>query len=336
MTPPHAVELEDPPPQPDLELPAPPHAPSYTSKPDVFGVFRQYPRKPSNNELHADGLAVTDDIETEFHPPTPLLSPEVFEKALQKALYPFPNYSTFLYLHHDYDGIIKSRENRERQLDIFMDPDFKWTDFAPHANQFRQFEAALDKMDLGVEDRLGLPDAWRTSTLSITIPISKVRGLLDGGIRQVTFKVPGLQHRSITAVVLEALRRKRGSSDALHYVPYLQFWKPAYREGENGPTERVVDDLYTSEAWLAEDAKVQQLPIRSADGSACTLPRALASLMFWSDATQLANFGSAKLWPLYMFLGNQAKIHRAKSGAACHHIAYLPSVSSIIQNLLVQ
>jgi hypothetical protein len=49
--------------------------------------------------------------------------------------------------------------------------------------------------------------------------------------------------------------------------------------------------------------------------------------MFWSDATQLANFGDAKLWPLYMFFGNESKYQRGKpSSNRCEHVAYFESV----------
>lgn len=49
--------------------------------------------------------------------------------------------------------------------------------------------------------------------------------------------------------------------------------------------------------------------------------------MFWSDSTHLAEFGQAKLWPIYMAFGNQSKYERAKPGnRALLHLAYLPSV----------
>jgi hypothetical protein len=51
--------------------------------------------------------------------------------------------------------------------------------------------------------------------------------------------------------------------------------------------------------------------------------------MFWSDSTHLANFGTASLWPLYLFFGNLSKWVRSKPRAgACHHVAYLPKVSN--------
>lgn len=56
--------------------------------------------------------------------------------------------------------------------------------------------------------------------------------------------------------------------------------------------------------------------------------RVVVPLMLWSDATQLANFGDASLWPVYLYFGNQSKYTRGKPTAgASHHVAYIPSVS---------
>src|ERR1700692_4795001 len=49
--------------------------------------------------------------------------------------------------------------------------------------------------------------------------------------------------------------------------------------------------------------------------------------MFWSDATQLTSFGNAKLWPTYMYFGNESKYRRCKP--SCHlsnHVAYFETV----------
>jgi hypothetical protein len=39
----------------------------------------------------------------------------------------------------------------------------------------------------------------------------------------------------------------------------------------------------------------------------CTLETVVAAVMLWSDSTHLASFGTASLWPIYLFLGNQSK-----------------------------
>lgn len=277
VVPPSTIELEDPrPPSPPVESTpvshnSPPLSPPYLSKTNSFGIFHQYTRKPAPDELCADGIPGLEDTEQEPKASGPLSSKD-FDEAMKKALRPFPNYSTFLFLLHDYDGISKSRENRQHQVrDVFLNPHFRFEEFILYAEHFEHFEAVLDAMDLDTEDRLGPPDAWHSTTLTIILPIAKVRRSLDGGIRHVPVAIPGLQHRSITAVVVEALKCKRTPHEALHYVPYRQFWKNCTADGGD-ITERVVNDLYTSEAWLVEDARVQQLTIRSKDGLPCLLP----------------------------------------------------------------
>jgi len=53
----------------------------------------------------------------------------------------------------------------------------------------------------------------------------------------------------------------------------------------------------------------------------------VAAMMLWSDSTHLANFGTASLWPVYLFFGNQSKYtHTKPTSYAAHHVAYLPTV----------
>ncbi|KAG2049220.1 hypothetical protein BDR06DRAFT_984493 [Suillus hirtellus] len=67
----------------------------------------------------------------------------------------------------------------------------------------------------------------------------------------------------------------------------------------------------------------------------CSLERVIAGLMFFSDATHLANFGMAKAWPLYMYFGNLTKYVRSalKSGA-CHLVGFLLSLPNRIKDVL--
>jgi hypothetical protein len=59
---------------------------------------------------------------------------------------------------------------------------------------------------------------------------------------------------------------------------------------------RVQGELYTSPAFVDAHQELQDSPAEPG----CNLPRVIAALMFWSDATHLTAFGNAKLWPLYM------------------------------------
>ncbi|KAG2063384.1 hypothetical protein BDR04DRAFT_1123294 [Suillus decipiens] len=65
----------------------------------------------------------------------------------------------------------------------------------------------------------------------------------------------------------------------------------------------------------------------------CTLETVVAAIMLWSDSTHVASFGTASLWPIYLFLGNQSEYVRGKTFAfAAHHIAYIPKLSDTIQD----
>ncbi|KAJ7764935.1 hypothetical protein B0H16DRAFT_432430 [Mycena metata] len=57
--------------------------------------------------------------------------------------------------------------------------------------------------------------------------------------------------------------------------------------------------------------------------------------MWWSDSTHLANFGTAKAWPLYLYFANLSKYTRARpTSGACHHVAYFPSLPDTIMDFL--
>jgi len=43
------------------------------------------------------------------------------------------------------------------------------------------------------------------------------------------------------------------------------------------------------------------------DDPNCKQEKVVAALMFWSDTTHLATFGTARMWPIYMLFGNLSK-----------------------------
>ena len=105
-------------------------------------------------------------------------------------------------------------------------------------------------------------------------------------------------------------------------APYESLWRPD--PGDPDLVERLHGEIYQSDAMLEAHDEVSKLPRLMDD----TLERVVALLMVWSDSTQLANFGTASLWPFYLYFGNQSKYRRGKPTAnACHHLAYLPTVS---------
>jgi len=55
--------------------------------------------------------------------------------------------------------------------------------------------------------------------------------------------------------------------------------------------------MYDSDVFLDEHDKVQHAPTLTEEPN-CKREKVVAVLMFWSDATHLAAFGTAKLWPI--------------------------------------
>lgn len=64
------------------------------------------------------------------------------------------------------------------------------------------------------------------------------------------------------------------------------------------------------------------------------LETVVAAIMLSSDSTQLTSFGTASLWPIYLYLGNLSKYTRLKPKSfAAHHLAYIPKVMMNISYL---
>jgi hypothetical protein len=104
-----------------------------------------------------------------------------------------------------------------------------------------------------------------------------------------------------------------------HLLPFKQIWRRP-----SGIKVWCFDEGNTSDAFLEAHAKLQNQP----NEPRCDLKKVVLGLMFSSDATHLANFRTAKAWPLYLYFANESKYFHAKTGSgALHHVAYIPSVS---------
>ncbi len=168
------------------------------------------------------------------------------------------------------------------------------------------------------EDTFKIEDGWQQSTVKIKLPAEDNKTDPRGEAGAPEFEVPGLFHRPLLDTIKAGLREE--SSNLLHHTPFRSYWKPS----EDVPPERLYGEQYTSDALLEEHEKIQALPREPGDN----MERVTLPIMLWSDSTHLADFGNASLWPIYMFFGGLSKYIRAKpTSGACHHIAYIPSVS---------
>jgi hypothetical protein len=228
----------------------------------------------------------------------------------KKKIGPFFNSTTdrIIDWNYRYPGVMSIAGLDSLVHDVILAPDFD----REHLVSFSAARELKRLDDYSSNSGLFLAEEeWKQATVSIPLPPE------DNMNRKkiYTFEVHGVHYRSVLDVIKTAFRE----STDFHFTPFQFFWQPF----NNAPAQRIISELYNSDAFLQEHQQVwaQQLD------SECNLERVVAALMLWSDATHLANFGTASLWPVYLYFGNQTKYKRCKPSAfAVHHIAYLPKV----------
>ena len=304
-----------------------------------FGLSRLYRGRPSANPDSTVNLGSPHPPSvTASHPPTPDIIP--------KIIHPYPNLSSFLFDHNFWTSPgKKSRADRDRTAKLLNHPSFHQEDIL--GVNFRAIEQKLKGYTRKApwEQEKG----WRSKPITISIPRgvkqtkavkatdtrTQARVARHGDtISRDENTVPGsnvvagdLHYRPICEVIREVFSTDP-SSKRFHYHPYEETWIP---NGDPDATpERVYGELYSSQAWIEEDRKIQFAPLLPDDPDK-DLPRAIAALHLASDGTKLGHFGTAKAWPVYAFFGNQSKYERGQPSAhAAHHLAYLPSVHPIV------
>jgi hypothetical protein len=199
--------------------------------------------------------------------------------------------------------------------DVLLNPDFA--------------VAELAHFDAGRANKQVDADAQAASPLLADFKETSVEIEVPSGSSTVTsrvFEVPGLYYRSLVSVIKSAFADPL--SKHFHFAPFKLFHKVR----SSAAQIRVWSEVYNSDAFLAEHDRIQRHGKLPKDDLKCKREKVIAALMFWSDSTHLANFGTAKLWPIYMLFGNLSKYIRGKPNAGAeHHVAYIPSVSVLVR-----
>jgi hypothetical protein len=273
-----------------------------------FGLSRLYPRRPSfepDRFIPSTLLARTCPTATQGTDPPGLsnvLSPP----------YPFSNMSIYRLISWMNSGSHKKSEAEIQRLvqDVLQADDFDIKDLEGFSVRSSLRELDQDKSG----ERITFSDDWVESDVTINIPTKSP----EGG--SVPYTIQGFHYRPLVEVIRAAFADIQACS--FHLSPFKRLWKDPL----DGHQERIFDELYTSDAWLGAQDDLQKLPKEPN----CSLERVVAGLMFFSDATHLANFGTAKAWPLYLYFGNLTKYVRSlPQSGACHLVGFLPSVSLI-------
>lgn len=271
---------------------------------NLFGLCRLYPRRPSfepNKFIPSSLLAKTC--------PAPAQGidspPKVFAPP-----YPFRNMTIYRLMSWMNSGSSRVSEAKVAGLvkDVILAEDFD----REHLQGFsvRQNLRELDKDESG--KRITFPDDWIETSVTIDIPMKSREE------RPRPYTILGFHYRPLVEVIRSAFADAQAG--AFHLFPFKHLWKDSLDNHQ----ERIYDELYTSDAWLEAQDGLHKLPREFG----CSLERVIAGLMFFSDATHLANFGTAKAWPLYVYFGNPTKYVRSSpNSGSCHLVGFLPSVS---------
>ncbi|KAG9014300.1 hypothetical protein FRB90_005422 [Tulasnella sp. 427] len=310
-----------------------------------FSVFREYLQKP---------LRIPDEdapLETLSIDPGSLNSnsdKKTLDQKLANTIKPFENMSTYRIGHwfHSCAGKLGRRSLADLINHVIKADDFSADDL-PGAQTMEKLNAALDKLDKpeheaqetgnvpnGAERVSVNGDGWVEESVRIEIPTgvkqpNKSGSTNNQGPPSVPFDVPGSFRRPLVGVIKSAFQSDLARD--FHYEPFRLFQARPVSEcrGSDEPLLRLHDELYSSDAWITEQQKLDQLPPEPG----CNLPKAIAALMFWSDATHVSQFGQSKMWPVYLFFGNLSKWLRCKPHAkACQHVAHIPSLPENFQD----
>ncbi|KAG6808669.1 hypothetical protein H0H92_003308 [Tricholoma furcatifolium] len=303
------------------------------TEPDAMGLFRCYsgplPSHDPDQHLTIHHVAdaptfIKQGNSPEAHPLNGF-GPQATEIAAEEQTSPFApflNATVFRLMNWFYQSTTKTLADLDSLVnDVILHPDFTQSDL-------RGFRAARECQrleEMGTKTSSSLPyfktDNWKESTVKLHLPLVREKFICENQAPALEVK---FVHRSFMEVLKTGIQEYAASS--AHLRGFKQFWKPSPTE----PAQRVYGEVYTSDAFLQMEEELPDIP-------GCNLEKVVAPLLLYSDSTHLANFGTASLWPIYIWFGWISKYSRARTSSfAAHHLAYLPSLPNSIQDLYME
>jgi hypothetical protein len=286
-----------------------------------FGVFREYFTTSSHHPRNPDAFA---DVSTATIAPQP--------QSIGSGL------TIVTSAESEHDPLVDSKNRSEDLLLAWMTVDsgntpagmnhlvhnvIRHPDFTP--SDLENFNAVTAVRKFGREylpspGSLKAGDGWKEGSVRIRVPCTGVRQKESNAPE---FVINGVLYRDVVEVITAELKDPDSFSN-IHTTPYEEWWRPS--PGED--PVRVYSEIYNSDAMLQADKKMQD-DLETMHGPESALETFIVSALLYSDSTHLASFGSASLWPVYLFLGNVSKYIRSKpTSFSAHHIAYIPTVRS--------
>ncbi|KAG6915739.1 hypothetical protein DXG01_010069 [Tephrocybe rancida] len=224
---------------------------------NTFGLYHEYPSEPTYHPDDSIALAdmtnyncmpgptvntprlapdtsipiLSELPNTPSLPPTPTSSPESHA--------PFRNSSIFGIMNWMWTGSVMKSVGEVTKLEDIMGFDIK--------AETTRYDDTLEAH--GKQSSVA-KDGWTETDVKIEVPYGK--SPTPEAIP--TFEVLGLHFRKIVEVIKSAVCD--GSAACYHYTPFKQFWK----SGPDHEPEQVYDDMFSSDAFIAEHIKLQQKP----------------------------------------------------------------------------
>ena len=322
MPPPSVLEdVNDDLPDPNPPSPAPAPPPKvYVTAPNEFGLFRVYrgraPIHDPEQQFVLDSVCESSTFETLDLAQRPWWSGmgENITAEPKNPFTPFLNASSYRMVSWHYSSSeTKSIADVDRLAkEIIGAPDFNPADV-------KNFNAAAEikRMDDYLEEPgFSEADGWKERSVTLRLPAEQVQNNSEDDAP--TFEVPGVWVRDLTQLVISACEDRTALN--LHTIPF----ELKFKASEDAEPEAVVSELYNSRACNSDYQEI----LTKSEELGCKLEPGILALQFWSDMTTLANFGTAALWPIYLYFANLSKYIRGKpTSFAGQHLAYIPSVS---------
>ncbi|KIK33637.1 hypothetical protein CY34DRAFT_18247 [Suillus luteus UH-Slu-Lm8-n1] len=299
----------------------------FETEPNEAGLYRIYPTRPSilpiDNTLatvtNAPTLAGGDKIPDSSRITEGLSSKEIGQEDLLAA---FSNPTSDLLMAYQYSGTgHQSVAELQRLTGFIGDPLFNNIDAASfsHTRESKNINAYLEKSNPFWEEY-----GWRHSAIKIRLPKAGMKWNTETEAPEL--KISGVHHQLITDIIESIFQDDIART--YNMMPYREYWK-----SPDGCDVEIFSEAYSSAEMIETYQEINDLPHEPGDD----LERTVASLMFWSDATHLANFGDASLWPFYLYFGNQSKYTWGKpTASACHHVTYIPSLGTPVDGMRVK
>jgi hypothetical protein len=293
----------------------------FQSETNKLGVFRRYTHAPSwhpKNEERLDLVCesplidITTPVNGDAIHKISRNGSEVFE--------PFPSISVALYMAAYFSGMdTKSEAHATCLLRVTQHPKFQsehMANFNAHIENTRP-----DKYLKHGNHPFQTKNDWQEATVHIRLPVEGKSFTSES--TALLLPIHGLYHRRITNIVRSVCMS--GTTVSFHFTLFLMHWTP----DQDKPLkhERIYADTYMSDSMIEAQTEVNALPQEEGDNKECVV----LGLMLASDSAQLTSFRTASVWPVYLMFVNQPKQERVRLTChAVHHLAYVPSVSSIV------